>query len=164
MIIFKTGDIIRAADINSNFAECDFPTGTVMSFAQKAAPTNWTKQNITNDAAIRIISGSSGGSVYGSTDFSVMFSSSFKLPVSGNMGETTLTIEQMPAHRHAVDSAYDYGSGGPLSMQHTGSSRAWRESLISEKGGSMSHSHSVSGDFTVDLSIKYIDMILCKKN
>lgn len=164
MIIFKTGDIIRAADINANFAECDFPSGTVMTFAQREAPRNWAKQNIINDAAIRIISGSSGGSIYGTTNFSTMFSTKFKLPVSGSMGETTLTIEQMPTHKHAVDSAYDYGSGGPLSMQHTGSSRAWRESLISAKGGSMSHSHAVDGNFTVDLSIKYIDMILCKKN
>ena len=159
MIVFKAGDIIRAADINANFDKSNIKVGTVMIFVQREAPTYWVKQNIINDAAIRVVSGSTGGVLTGSTNFSTMFSSKFPLPVSGNMGETTLTIDQMPVHSHRINEAHDgWGSaaGGSTHIMHQFNS--W------SSGGSMSHSHSVSGNFTVDLSIKYIDVILCRKN
>lgn len=159
MIVFKVGDIIRAADINANFDKSNIKAGTVMIFAQSAAPTHWVKQSIINDAAIRVVSGSSGGVLTGSTSFSTMFSSEFQLPISGNVGETTLTIEQMPAHRHTINESHDgWGSaaGGSTAIYHAFNSGS--------SGGSQSHSHSVDGNFTVDFSIKYIDVILCKKS
>ena len=39
-----------------------FPSGTVMLFYQAAAPLGWTKQTTQNDKALRVVSGSTGGS------------------------------------------------------------------------------------------------------
>lgn len=68
----------------SNGSAGGFPAGTVMLFAQTAAPTGWTKNTTTgNDSAIRVTTGtaSSGGSV----DFSTAFASK---SVTGSVSST----------------------------------------------------------------------------
>jgi hypothetical protein len=84
-----------------------FPSGTVMLFAQTAAPTGWTKNTTTGDnSALRVVTGSvsTGGSVGFTTAFasqtptgSVAIST-----VSGSAGATTLTTPQIPSHAHRM--------------------------------------------------------------
>jgi hypothetical protein len=92
-----------------------FASGTVMLFAQTAAPTGWTKNTTTGDnSALRVVTGtaSTGGSVGFTTAFasqtptgSVAIST-----VSGSAGATTLTTPQIPSHNHTIATA---GGGTP---------------------------------------------------
>lgn len=68
------------------------PPGAVMLFQQTSAPTGWTKQTTHNDKALRVVSGiaSSGGS----RTFSSVF-------INTTVGETALTLDQIPAHTHS---------------------------------------------------------------
>jgi hypothetical protein len=92
-----------------------FASGTVMLFAQTAAPTGWTKNTTTGDnSALRVVTGtaSTGGTVGFTTAFasqtptgSVAIST-----VSGSAGATTLTTPQIPSHNHTIATA---GGGTP---------------------------------------------------
>lgn len=48
----------------------NFPAGTIMLFAQASAPVGWTKLTTQNDKALRIVSGSTGGSAGGTLGLS----------------------------------------------------------------------------------------------
>ena len=140
-----------------------FPAGTQMLFVQAAAPTGWTKQTTVNDATIRIVSGTTGGNIGGSVAFSTAFVSGKAITLSGNVGATTLTTSQMPSHKHTIDGMHyggDFGKYDDMECyyQYSGTSTA-----TTSVGGNSSHTHSLSGTATVDLSVKYVDTILCKK-
>ena len=84
-----------------------FPPGTRMPFQQTAAPTGWTKDvsSTLNDAALRLNTGNvaTGGTV----PFSAAFASQ---NVTGTVGDTTLTIAQMPSHSHTANVGASTGS------------------------------------------------------
>lgn len=96
-----------------------FPAGTVMLFAQTAAPTGWTKLSTHNNKSLRVVSGTAGSG--GSVSFTTAFS-------ARNVDATVLTQAQMPAHGHSFTAST--ASAG--SHTHTGSS--------SDSGG---HKHVV---------------------
>ena len=135
-----------------------FPTGTQMLFVQAAAPTGWTKQTTVNDAAIRVVSGTTGGGTGGTTAFSTAFVSNKSISLSGNVGATTLSVDQMPSHTHA----FDKGTYGSIA-EAKGSANSGMQTTTAT-GGSQSHTHSLSGTATVSLAVKYVDVILCAKN
>ncbi len=125
-----------------------FGAGTVMLFAQTAAPTGWTKSTTHNDKALRVVSGtaSSGGSVA----FTTAFASSL------SAGATTLSTAQIPSHTHSIPavttynggclpSAYTNGSGTPISTAAT--------------GGGGSHTHTLPS-----FAVQYVDVIIATKN
>jgi hypothetical protein len=140
-----------------------FPSGTVMLFAQTAAPTGWTKSTTHNDKALRVVSGSasSGGSV----DFTTAFVSQ---AVSGTVGATTLTIDQMPTHSHTYqDPGHTHGNvpekiadvdrGGSSSLYNIDSNGQTASSItnitINNTGGGTGHDHSISTDGTHDHTV-----------
>ena len=157
--------------IKSQGATVDaFPSGTVLVFAQTAAPTGWTKSTTHNDKALRVVSGSasSGGSVAFTTAFASQ-------AVSGTVGDTTLTTAQIPAHNHGVNdpghvhilggsnlgsgsTGYSGAPGGatPTNSAVTGIS-------IQNAGGGGSHTHSFTGT-AINLAVQYVDVILATKN
>ncbi len=65
-------------------AETVIPSGTRMLFAQTNAPTGWTKQTSSDNAALRVVSGTAGTG--GSVNFTAAFTSQ---SVSGTVGSTT---------------------------------------------------------------------------
>ena len=153
-----------------------FPSGTVLVFAQTAAPTGWTKSTTHNDKALRVVSGSasSGGSVAFTTAFASQ-------AVAGTVGDTTLTSSQIPSHTHtasvtdpghshtlimtagAGSGGTGYGgnpNGGPF---QTGSSYTGISVSISSTGGGSSHTHSFTGT-AINLAVQYVDVILATKN
>ena len=136
-----------------------FPAGTQMLFVQAAAPTGWTKQTTVNDATIRIVSGTTGGNTGGSVAFSTAFVAGKAITLSGNVGATTLSAAQIPSHSHGFSAMISakgrYAESG--NVFNDGNSNT------SSVGGNGSHTHSLSGTATVDLSVKYVDTILCKK-
>lgn len=96
------------------------PSGTTMLFAQAAAPVGWTKLTTHNNKALRVVSGTgggSGGSVGFTTAFadkSVTVSSASVSPggatsavsvsgsITGGIAGTTLSDATMAYHRHNV--------------------------------------------------------------
>jgi hypothetical protein len=127
------------------------PAGTVMLFAQTAAPTGFTKVTTHNDKALRVVSGaaSSGGSVAFTTAFASQ-------TPAGTVGSTTLTTAQMPAHTHTQGAVYSGGGlagcGGTLSSSNTGSA-----------GSGGSHNHTFTGT-AINLAVQYVDIILATKD
>lgn len=132
---------------------------TVVPFFQAAAPTGWTKLTSHNDKAIRIVSGSSGGSPGGSGAFSTTFAS--RTPagsVAAPIGSATLS------------------SGAVYPVTVVGAANANR--LIVGVGVSIGGSGVLAGDvamsvslsapaFTgtaMDFAVAYLDMILCQRN
>ena len=64
--------------------------------------------------------------------------------MSGTVGETTLTVEQMPSHTH-LESVTDKNSNGLYQSDSSGPRMGPREGTTGATGGSQSHTHSLSG-------------------
>jgi hypothetical protein len=123
---------------------------------QTSAPTGWTKSTAHDNKALRIVSGaaSSGGSVAFTTAFASQ-------AVSGVVGDTTLTINQIPAHTHS----YTYYRG-PAQGETTSSSQL-ANTLVNgttgSTGGGLSHTHTFTGT-AINLAVQYVDVIICVKD
>ena len=126
-----------------------FPAGTVMLFIQAAAPTGWTKSTAHNDKALRIVSGSGGGSG-GSNVFSTAFGA------SGNTGATTLSISQIPSHTHSYYWG-DNSATGPVSWGYNTNPGNNYSQPTSATGGGGSHTHALG------INVQYVDAIICVK-
>lgn len=92
------------------------PQGTKQVFYQASAPVGWTQVttdetgliNIDN-TALRVVSGLTGGSTLGLNSFTSTFPqnpivivSDSNVNVGGTVGDTTLTLEQIPSHSHGA--------------------------------------------------------------
>lgn len=133
------------------------PAGTTMIFAQSSAPTGWTKSTTHNDKALRVVSGaaSSGGSVAFTTAFASQ-------AVTGTVGNTSLTIAQMPAHTHSYSSPISGAfvvSSGAFTINNTGISPATTGST----GNGDPHTHSFTGT-AINLAVQYVDVIIAVKD
>ena len=167
-----------------------FSSGTSMVFYQASAPTGWTKSTSNDNKALRVVSGSGGGTG-GSWALSSGDTSSsdgahtHSTPAhshshSLSAGAHTLSTSEMPSHTHTEEgyahSKYNYppSSGDVISWgvgfssQNTGSA-----------GSGSSHSHSLSGSISSGGSgtsgssgahthtigaPQYIDVIVCSKD
>jgi hypothetical protein len=110
----NTTQVATTAYVTTAIGNADaFPQGTSMLFQQTSAPTGWTKQTTHNDKALRIISGTvgTGGSVAFSTALGAGATvaggsvtgnptNNLAVSVSGNISDTTLSINQIPSHTH----------------------------------------------------------------
>ena len=129
-----------------------FPAGTVMLFIQAAAPTGWTKSTTHDNKALRIVSGSGGGSG-GSLGFTTAFGSS-------STDATTLSTSQIPSHNHGFYFGNNYASSANVHNNANlpnGNNSAYF-SGITNTGGGGSHTHTLS------LAVQYVDAIICVKN
>lgn len=147
------------------------PQNSVIVFYQAAAPTGWTRLTSQNDKALRVVSGTGGG-----TGGSISFSSAFpgaaarsisgSITASGTVGNTTLTIDQLPSHAH--------NSGSTTNVSPSGAGVSGR--LVNDQapaggatGGGAAHSHPFTGtsspfSASIDLRVQYIDVIICSFN
>ena len=151
-----------------------FPKGTRLLFHQAAAPTGWTKQTTINDAALRVVSGTTGGDTGGSLAFSTLFAAGKAVTLSGNVGATTLTANQGPLHDHEM--AGNTGTEDPTMYRFYANFSAGAPKRGDENnkypftclsvlysGGSQPHSHALSGSAKIALNVKYTDVIICAK-
>jgi hypothetical protein len=159
-----------------------FPAGTVMLFAQTAAPTGWTKSTTHDNKALRVVSGSAGSG--GTTAFTSVFASRTPSGTIGNttdtgtVGSTTLTESQIPSHTHIErHAAIASGTVGPNLVggqgQNPSSPTNFTGNVTTAATGSGgSHNHSLSMNahnhtFTgtaLDFAVQYVDVILATKN
>lgn len=142
-------------------AAATFPAGTKLLFHQAAAPTGWTKQTTVNDAALRVVSGTTGGGTGGSLAFSTLFAAGKAVTLSGNVGATTLTVAQLASHTHKMRINGDTGTAQSGAAPQT-SAEKYQVATYST-GSSASHTHTLSGKATIALNVKYTDVIICAK-
>lgn len=159
-----------------------FNAGDKTIFQQTNAPTGWTK-DITNynNYCLRVVSGAA--SFGGSVDFTSVFTTTpwtgvpFPMP---NLGSTTLTAPQLPVHTHAYNNpsvqtinntpAIPYlqlAPAPPRVVAAISPSTTNNSGAASPAFGSGGHDHplsvTVSGDCG-DLSVNYVDVIICSKD
>jgi hypothetical protein len=155
-----------------------FVTGTRTFFVGEFAPTGWTKDTTNyNEYTLRVVNGSasSGGSVNFTTAFTSQTVTG-TAPFSGlTAGATTLGPTTLPSHTHPVSAgpigpnSYNYYSnmGNPAYAAPAGPVGSLVNSGATGGGGSHSHpfgSIGVSINGTVNLAVKYVDIILAIKN
>ena len=132
------------------------PSGTKMLFVQASAPVGWTQVTSDNDKALRVVSGTGGGTG-GSVAFTTAFGSQ---ALSGTTSAVALTIDQIPAHTHTQQLPTSNGAAGAS----TGSPVSGVTAVTSSStGGGQAHSHSLSGS-TINLAVTYIDTIYATKD
>jgi hypothetical protein len=148
----------------------EFPAGTRMLFQQTAAPTGWTKDVTHNNKALRLVSGTVGTG--GSVAFTTAFASQ---SVAGAVGNTALTIAQMPLHGHPFrlsgGGSADNDSGGialELNSQqnysaYTGTPAQPAGQQIGGTGGGEAHTHTFTGT-AINLAVQYVDFIIAEKD
>lgn len=155
------------------------PQSTSWVFFQAAAPTGWTKQTTHNNKALRVVSGTGGGSG-GSTAFTTVLSPTFAyagtLATSDATGNTALAESQIAAHAHP-----DHGvvyNAVPAIFNPDGSFNSWNGGDVVRAGGwtrvspgtgnagsTNNHNHPVSQSVPISTTfttgVQYIDVIVC---
>jgi len=146
------------------------PQSSVSIFFQAAAPTGWTKSTTNNNKALRVVSGTGGGTG-GSSSFSTIFPTSLRpvsqpgVPMTGSVGNHTLTAPQIASHTHPNAATRLTPGGGDV-----GSGAGWTRSTpdTGPTGGGGAHNHPWSGtcNFTgsFDMRLQYMDVIVCSFN
>lgn len=80
-----------------------FPTGTQMLFYQKSAPPGWSIVTGLDDSIIRV-NGLKGGELVNGASFTQVFkntsTAASTINITGSVGATYLTIDQIPGHSH----------------------------------------------------------------
>lgn len=186
-----SGQVLTSSGTSAPTWATIFPSTTAMLFAQATAPTGWTKSTTHNDKALRVVSGTSGGSSGGTVVFSTAFSSKAvsgsissttatgtisSVTATGTVGSTVLTIDQIPSHTHGIGTTNTYSQGGNNPAPGTGTVRT-----STAAGGGLGHTHTFTGDahahtftgdahshsFTgtaIDMAVQYVDIIIATKD
>lgn len=147
------------------------PTGTVTNFFQASAPTGWTKLTTNDNAAIRIVSGTGGGTG-GSVNFNTAFASQAvngTVSVSGgSVSSYTLAANEMPSHNHGMGARY--AGYGPYNGVHSNWLGNDGTGYFFSTGGSGAHGHGFSNPSAsfsgtaINMAVKYLDNIMCSKD
>jgi hypothetical protein len=172
-VTVRNTDILFNDNSTQNTAAVpEFVSGTVLMFAQTAAPTGWTKNTSTgNNHALRVVTGTAGTG--GTVDFTTAFASKAvtgTVSVSGSAGNTTLSTPQIPSHSHGAFNHAPalYSSGDRVNAGPSLAGISPFTTLATGGGGSHSHpltisSSSFSGN-AIDMAVRYIDVIRATKN
>ena len=179
-----------------------FPQGTSMLFQQTSAPTGWTKGSTHNDKALRIITGTvgtggsvafstalgagatvAGGSVSGNPTTNIAATAgNLAVSVSGNIANTTLSINQIPSHSHSL--VTDNSGAGGNNIAARGGANATNSTGNAGGGGAHNHGHNLSGSVsgnpgtsgnvtagnlavgasTAAINVNYVDFIIANKD
>lgn len=150
-----------------------FASGTTMAFYQGAAPIGWRRVSTVDDAAIRIVSTTSGGSTGGSYGFSTVWKSytpsgftilnastppqnTTSVSISATAtttwatdrsSNTTINSSTMATHPHGTAGG---GDGGTWNFNTGGTFRkAGDPNTSTSAGSSNSHNHPVSGSVSL---------------
>ena len=140
------------------------PDGSVMCFWQSGAPTGWTQVTTQNDKALRVVSGTGGGTggdwamtsgettssdgahthtgaAHTHTSAAHTHTGASHTHTGGSLaaGAHTLATGEMPAHTHSG------GGNGSGQYQYGDRSTGFTGGSTGSTGGGGSHSHSLSG-------------------
>jgi hypothetical protein len=182
-INFGSGD-----DLNSR--RQIFQLGAAWTFYQSTTPVGWTKVTTHDNKALRVVSGTGGGSA-GTNAFTTTMSSFVvggPLTSSNSLSGHPVSVPEITSHTH--------GNGGfiglaevPAFLNPDGAFTGWNGGDVSRNGGGWTrtspnsggdtsspdgvrgaaHSHGFSGSGTVpnqplSIAVQYIDIIICTFN
>ena len=155
----------------SNVTYSNFPSGTQLLFYQSSAPTGWTKVTGIGNSTVKIVEDTTGGTFVGSVDFNDVFTSlnTNSVSVSGTVGATKLSVAQLARHDHSfrIEDNYDTPALANVMPPKYESNKVNGEMGTFYTGGDNTHTHSLTGSshsHTVNLSVKYINVIVCRKD
>lgn len=175
-LLMDAGDVLDPglSQVNLSILRADHPavpansgfiSGTRMLFLQSTAPIGWTKDTTHDNKALRIVSGDveNGGSV----DFTTAFSSK---TVAGTVGNTTLSITQIPNHNHIEgwagsngNASYGVANAPAGNMNTQGGTSGSNHAITSSAGSGGAHAHSFTGT-AIDMAVKYVDAIIAQRD
>ena len=137
----------------------EIPAGTIMLFYQAAAPVGWTQIADDGDSLLRMVTGVGGGS--GGTDSPILFTYDH---IHGT-ADHTLTIAEMPSHRHSINSRSN-NDGGNNYVEDAGANETVRSMNTGYQGGGGSHNHGNTqlSDNSLSFTPRYIDIIQASKD
>ena len=160
-------DAATLASANSAITAASFPSGTKLLFQQSAAPTGWTKVTTHDNKALRVVSGTVGSG--GTVSFTSAFTSQ---SASGTVGDTTLTVDQIPSHTHGVlvgggnnailpsaDGVQGGSGGSPTGYINS----CTQGQIVQSIGGGQAHTHTFTGT-AINLAVQYVDVIIAQKD
>lgn len=146
------------------------PQNSVSIFFQASAPTGWTLSTTHNDKALRVVSGTGGGSG-GTSSFTTVFPNALRpvtqsaIPVTGTVGAFTLGTAEIPSHAHPNGGSIGLNPGGGDVAGGGGWTRVFPGTGPAPVPGGASHTHPWSGtanfSTNIDLRVQYIDVIVC---
>ena len=156
----------------SNVNHGNFPSGTQLLFYQANAPTGWTKVTGIGDRTVKIVEDTTGGTLAGSLKFTDVFKSlnTNSVSTSGTIGNTVLSENNLASHSHTVKGlreSTDSSSGYVAMATYDGYTSTSTNAIVNSGGKNWGHSHSFSGSshsHSVNLSVKYINVIVCRKD
>ena len=137
--------------------------GSLMFFQSTSAPIGWTKQITHNNKTLRVVTDNAVPG--GTSPFSNVFANR---SVNGNVGDTPLTINQIPSHTHPISPSVVCGrAGGDFSAQQGNEPLFDAALAIGPAGGgpdgqALDHNHSYNA--TLDFRVEYVDLIICMKD
>lgn len=149
-----------------------FPPGTQMLFVQSTVPPGWTQvTSLLNDALLRVVSGTGGGSHSANGVSSVLWG-------NATSDGTSIDVSMLPPHSHGVNdpghnhsyncSAWNEHDGGSTDYYYsTAGSNTPQQSVngsatgisIQNTGGGAAHSHTLSS-----LNVNTLDVIVGVKS
>lgn len=135
------------------------PQNTIALLRGDTTPVGWTKIVSQDNKALRIVSGTGGGTG-GTTAFTTVHSDSLAVP--GSTGPTSLDITQIASHNHITSNIVSN-----IAPNNTGNfpgglpTKKFRTVTTSPQGGSGGHSHPVTAG-TFSFEVAYIDTQLCQ--
>lgn len=142
--------------------------GSLVLFQQTTAPTSWTKQTTHDNKALRVVSGTATPG--GSTAFSTVFASR---PVSGTVGDHTLTTPQIPSHNHGGVAFAPFNPRTSIPSNPATPTPSYTPptqyryvdapTTTGNTGGDGVHAHPFSAT-ALDFAVQYVDVIICSKN
>jgi hypothetical protein len=160
-----------------------FTAGTLMLFQQTTAPTGWTKQTTHDNKALRVVTGTASSG--GSNTFSGVFntavavsgtSNNSTVTISGSTAGHTLSLSEIPSHRHLEGGHVEFGTGDSVSAgtRNEGNNSGAKRFYTDYQGGGGSHSHAagtLAGDnhshtytSNLELNVQYVDLIIAAKD
>lgn len=167
--------IVFSDGTNINAVGSTIPSGTVMLFQQTAAPTGFTKITTHNNKALRVVNGSvTTGGTNSFTDAlnASNDTSSKSVTITGSTSSHTLTLSQIPSHRHLAGGHSEFGTGNFVSAgtRNDGNAGGAKRFYTDYQGSGSGHSHSngslagASHNHNFNLDIEYVDIILASKD
>lgn len=158
---------------SSDVAKSDlFPIGTRTLWVQATAPLGWTQTLDNNQRTVRIVSGGTGGTQYGTIPYDTIFVPSYSF--NANVPGATLILAAagvaVPSHGHGGS-----GSGCPVNAGYTFEPQRSvgtesNDGSSSSSGGGGGHIHPYSANLVTqpgssgNFNIKYTNCIECVRN